>query len=119
MQSKEPAVKVLHVVSGTEREGGVISFVNQIAREDCGGVENFIWKHRDFKGGEASGRYVCQGETRYIYRSLARDIVGGLSEVGPLMSWVRSQERLVLHAHSRVRSEERRVGEEGKRGGWV
>src|SRR6185436_13486011 len=101
MEFNPSPLKVLHVVSGLTTEGGVMSFVTQIASENQPGVENLIWKHREFKARPAD-RFICQGRARFTDRSFGADFWGALQEIRPLVRWVRSQERPILHAHSRL-----------------
>src|ERR1043165_2908739 len=94
-------LKVLHVVSGIENEGGVMSFVRRIAAVDAAGVENYIWKHRDFAAVDTC-RYVREGKARYTDHGLASDLYGAFEDLVPLIGWARKQQRLTLHAHSRT-----------------
>lgn len=95
-------LKVLHVLSGLDTQGGIMSFVTRIAAADEPGVQNFIWKHRDFQAAPSPLRFVCQGKARYTDRSLRGDLLGAVLEVRPLLAWMRGQEGLILHAHSRL-----------------
>jgi glycosyltransferase involved in cell wall biosynthesis len=102
MTTRTDPLQVLHVVGGADARGGVMSFVASIAGEDQDGVENFIWKHRDFKVPAKAGHYVCEGKTRKTDRSLPSDLLGALKEVLPLCRWTRRQARPLLYAHSRL-----------------
>ncbi len=78
-----------------------MAFVSRLAEEDQAGVENLVWKHRDFKP-RGTAHYVCQGIVRLTDLNLRSDIFGAFREAVPLIRWVRGQERLLLHAHSRL-----------------
>ncbi len=98
-------VRVLHVVCGMAAQGGVMSFAEMAASSGVEGVEQAVWKHRDY-GGREGVRWECGGVARATDLGMRHDFGAGLREAVVLRRWLRERgkrgERWVLHAHSRV-----------------
>jgi len=104
---KEPStdartITVCHVVGGLADHGGTWKFAHEVAAG--GGKENVdhvLWMHQDFQPKDQSVKYVLEGRMTQVHLNLARDLVGGLKEVIPLLRWVWKRRDVVLHAHTR------------------
>jgi len=105
MDLNREGIRVLHVVGGLASQGGVMAFAEMMARSSMDGVEQAIWKHRDYSGSEGI-RWVCEGVARATDMGMRHDLLAGLREARRLSCWLRERagggERWILHAHSRV-----------------
>lgn len=97
-----PHVKVLHVLGGTQFQGGTASVVAELARLELGGVTQRVWMHREFVPGSDARPFVCAGTARQVNSSVFQDALAGWREAWALAGWLRQEGRVVLHAHSRV-----------------
>lgn len=99
---------VLHVAAGKSAQGGVMAFVETVARLPVPGIVPGIWKHRDFvpanRGGDPDSgpRYVLEGVAEATDLGMAHDLRAGWREGIALRRWLRGRRDVLLHAHSRV-----------------
>jgi glycosyltransferase involved in cell wall biosynthesis len=91
---------VLHLVGGDMAQGGLMSFVRAITREPLPGLEQFVWKHRDYPPDNSST--LCLSHCKTVERKLAEDIVGAARDLIPLYRWLKKQEVVIIHTHSRM-----------------
>jgi glycosyltransferase involved in cell wall biosynthesis len=95
-------ITVLHVVGGDETTSGVLSVARQLAFVKQEGLEQRIWKHRDFRADRDPDSYVNAGWARKTNRSVTGDLIAGSVDFVPLFLWARRRPNLILHAHSRA-----------------
>jgi glycosyltransferase involved in cell wall biosynthesis len=98
-------VSVLHVVSGLASQGGVMAFARTAAGLAIEGVEQAVWKHRDFQG-DGGVTWIREGVATATDLGMRHDLVAGWREGLVLKRWMKARmaagERWILHAHSRV-----------------
>lgn len=93
---------MLHVVGGDETTSGVLSVARELVSVKQEGLQQWIWKHRDFRTDRDPDSYVNAGWARKTNRSLAGDLITGIADFIPLLQWARRRSNLILHAHSRA-----------------
>ena len=105
MEANHQPIRVLHVVGGLASQGGVMSFAEGIARSGMDGVEQAVWKHRDYVG-TGGVEWICEGVARATDMGMRHDLVAGVREAGRLRRWLGARalrvERWVLHARRGV-----------------
>lgn len=95
-------VNVLHVLGGTKLEGGTASVVARLARLKLEGVTQRVWMHKDFVPPSQSEQFVRAGTATQVNGSVFHDALAGWREARALAAWLKREDRVVLHAHSRV-----------------
>jgi hypothetical protein len=97
--------RCLHVVSGLASQGGVMAFARTAAGLAIEGVEQAVWKHRDFQG-DGGVTWIREGVATATDLGMRHDLVAGWREGLVLTRWLKARmaagERWILHAHSRV-----------------
>jgi glycosyltransferase involved in cell wall biosynthesis len=91
---------ILHLVGGDSAQGGLMSYVRAITQEPLPGFQQFIWKHRHYAAQDPD--VLRLGWCRTVDRSIVRDILGALLDLIPLCLWLRRQEVVIVHAHTRT-----------------
>ena len=97
-----PIITVLHVLGGVDFRGGAVCVTEKLAGANLPGVEARIWVHRECKQVGDAGYFVAGGRARRLNAGLARDLWAAIQDTAPLYAWCRTQQRVVLHAHSRA-----------------
>ncbi|MFM8468578.1 MAG: glycosyltransferase, partial [Limisphaerales bacterium] len=95
-------VNVLHVLGGTQLEGGTANVVTRLARLQLHGVTQRIWMHEQFVPPARAGSFVCAGTATQVNGSVFHDALAGWREARALSAWLKHARCGVLHAHSRV-----------------
>lgn len=91
---------VLHLVCGVDPRGGLASYVRQISGQKVAGVEQRVWRHRDYQA--ENDIYVCQGWARRTEINVVMDVLGAFLDFIPLYLWLRKHPSVILHAHTRM-----------------
>ncbi|MBL9127647.1 MAG: glycosyltransferase family 4 protein [Verrucomicrobiales bacterium] len=105
MNRPQERTQVLHVVCGLASQGGVMAFAETAATSPVEGVDQLVWKHREYAGRDGVA-WVRGGVARATDMGMRHDWMAGLREGAVLRRWLGPRlaagERWVLHAHSRV-----------------
>ncbi len=100
--SRLKRITILHVVGGLDATGGLMYVATELAGGAADGLRSFVWKHREFKPTLNRDLFVCRGNALRTDQSIAADVLGALKELPTLLRWIRGEENVVLHAHTRV-----------------
>ena len=102
MTADTKTMTVCHVVGDLADQGGTWSCVRAVAAAGAReGVSHVVWMHRDYQPKDVALKFVCAGRLTQVNLSLTRDLACGMLDTVPLFRWVRKQQNVVLHAHTR------------------
>jgi glycosyltransferase involved in cell wall biosynthesis len=90
---------VLHLVGGNNAQGGMLSYVRQLVREDLPGFEQRVWKYRGYP--PENEKFVCLGRARVLDVNIRTDLKGAALDLLPLYRWLRKNPKTILYAHNR------------------
>lgn len=90
---------VLHLVGGNNTQGGMLSYVRQLVREDLPGFEQRVWKYWGYV--PENEKYVCRGRAKILDVNLRTDLKGAVLDFYPLYRWLRENPNTILYAHNR------------------
>lgn len=93
---------VLHIVGGVDAAGGVMHVATELARGAAPTARGFVWKHRDFAAVRNPELFVCKGEAKRTDVGGVSDVAGALTDLMPLLRWIRGETKVILHAHTRL-----------------
>ena len=93
-------MKVLHIVGGTARAGGVMTVATDLAAAQ--GPQHLVWKHKDFYSNDPRIKFVSKGWAQKTDTGIAGDLMAACVELIPLYRFVKHNRGMILHAHTRM-----------------